>query len=237
MTTFISYVRKSPNATIRKHSPQHWVRIESSDVLVEMLPTPRGATIDENWKGTAGTEVIAQIISDLISAEEGPGVKSDDQSLDVTPFSRESKAGSSYDKLITPDNDNNLNAGNARCIPDNRPPGNHVLKPESPQPLSNRTADEHDNIDYVIDKEKAPRVSKRQRSDSPLSRINSHCYKKRQKRSRSPIPENDKGDRASSINYDLYWMAREIIGEHNVNGVKHYLVSYTSYFSHTLPVS
>lgn len=62
MTTFISYARKSPNATILKPSPEHWVRIESSDVLAEMSPTPRGATIDENWKGTAGTEVIAQII-------------------------------------------------------------------------------------------------------------------------------------------------------------------------------
>ncbi|CAG8977997.1 hypothetical protein HYALB_00000666 [Hymenoscyphus albidus] len=217
MTTFISYVRKSLIATIPKPSPEHWVRIESSYMLVEMSPTSRGATIDENWKGTAGTEVIAQIISDLISAEEGPGVKSDDHASDDIPFSRESKAGSSYDKLITPDNDNNLDAGIACCIPDNRPPGNHVLKPESQQPLSNHTADEHENIDDVIDKEKVPRVSKRQRSDSP-SGINSHCYKKRQKRSPLPIPENDKDDRASSINYDLYWMVREIIGERNVDG-------------------
>jgi hypothetical protein len=53
MATFIPYIPKPPNAIIRKpsnlisrklNSSKDYLQIESSDVLIEVLPAPRGVT-------------------------------------------------------------------------------------------------------------------------------------------------------------------------------------------------
>ncbi|CAG8977704.1 hypothetical protein HYALB_00008731 [Hymenoscyphus albidus] len=208
MATFIPYVPKLPNANNRKPSkiiskkrnpPENYLQIESSDVPVELL----GATSEKNRQGTAAGEGIAQGAQDLISAKEGLGVKSNDQSSDDIISSQESKAGSGHDKSSTPDNNGVLDVGNTRRILHSRPPSNQVLKPEGPQLLSNHIAEEHANTTDVIDNNKVPWVSKRKGSDSPLSDgIASYYDRKRQRRSPSLILENEKDDGAFRIHVD-----------------------------------
>jgi hypothetical protein len=62
MATFIPYIPKPPNASNQKpsNSPKYYLPIESSDVLVEMLPPSRGAKSEKNWQGIAAGEGIAR---------------------------------------------------------------------------------------------------------------------------------------------------------------------------------
>jgi hypothetical protein len=124
-----------------------------------------------------------------------------------------------------------------------------ILTHSTTDKFSSQIAEEHNNINDVINNNEAPWGFKRQRSVSPLSDgIAPHYDKKRQRRSPLPSLENEKDDGAFStarttpthesaqliesnvcpevINGDQDWEVRQIIGKEDIDGVTHYLVDW-----------
>ncbi|CAG8980191.1 hypothetical protein HYALB_00013544 [Hymenoscyphus albidus] len=210
MATFIPYVSKPQNATIRKSNKlvfknlnsQDYSRIESSDVLVEMLPAPRGATSEKDWQGTAASESIAQgTQADSISAKEGLGAKSNICSQESKASSGHAEGYANIGDVI--DNDKAL------CVSKRQ-------RYDSPLP---------DEIPSHYDKKRQRRDEKDDGAFS-IHVDGDICSTART----TPVLELDHLTESSVfpevINDDQEWEVRRIIGKEVIDGETNYLVDW-----------